>query len=436
MRKKVILTSFDGTEHTNVEICRPEKYDDLFHLKNQQLIARGAGYSYCNASVSEIALVVDMLRMNRILNFNLDQATITVESGITVGELNQFVISKGYIIPVLPGYPAITVGGSIAFNVHGKSSFLTGTFGDIIENITLFHPEKGELSLSPKSNKDIFELTIGGMGLTGIILTATIRLKRIPGGRIHLKKISVNNVHDAVQAMIDNKDQYEFVYSWNNLNRYGNRFGQGFVYLETFAKGTVKSGHYKNRLHNVHQIPGVQNKTLTKLMCYFYYIIQNLKSDESFLDLHKACFPIYGKEIYYYLFGKEGFREYQALFPFETYHQAFIELEELLKSKKYPVTLGSLKLFSGNRHLLNFNGPGVCLAMDVSANADSEDLFEMIDAICIKYNAIANISKDSRLSASTIQQMYPDYHEFKKRILAFDSGNHIHSDLKKRLDFL
>ena len=109
--------------------------------------------SYCSASALQGGLTVDMRSFNRILDFDKERGLVRVEAGICIGELNNFLIPSGWQLPVLPGYPMITVGGCVAFNVHGKSQYKIGLFMDWIEQLTVYHPLKGELVCSASLNE-------------------------------------------------------------------------------------------------------------------------------------------------------------------------------------------------------------------------------------------------------------------------------------------
>ena len=122
--------SFDGAEKILSKIERPDKYNNLFKLidNSKKLIPRGAGLSYCSASFGENTLSIDSGLFNRILEFDPDKGTITVESGLELGTLLSFLNDKGWYFKVIPGYPRITIGGCVAFNVHGKSQSNVGLF--------------------------------------------------------------------------------------------------------------------------------------------------------------------------------------------------------------------------------------------------------------------------------------------------------------------
>ena len=130
------ITSFDGTESVVARLARPERYRDLEALVARgPAIARGAGLSYCAASVGQSALGIDMTRFDRLLAFDELAGLVTVEAGLRVGALTEFLAGRGHFLPVLPGYPAITVGGCLAFDVHGKSQHHSGNFSESVASL-------------------------------------------------------------------------------------------------------------------------------------------------------------------------------------------------------------------------------------------------------------------------------------------------------------
>lgn len=426
--------SFDKTEHTRCDTIRPEKYSDIFKNVITPVIARGAGLSYCNAGATAAGTVIDMRRMNKILAFDSINKTITVESGICIGDLNNFLISNHFIFPVLPGYPLITVGGCIAFNIHGKSQFKVGTFKDWIKEIVLYHPDHGEMICSPDQNKNIFDLTIGGFGLTGIIISATLQFKDLPGGLLISEKVFIKNLTEAVEYMQHAEHEFEYVYSWNNLNKENDSFGQGIVYLEKYGPGNSKTYSYKDKTQLSYKLPALHSDLTITAMCTVFYLLEKFKPKCTRQSLHSGSFPIYNKEIYYHLFGKKGFREYQVLLPWDMYEAAFEEIRKLISKMKMAVALGSLKLFNGTAHQLSFTGSGVCLTIDVKESEKSILFFNALDEIAISYGAIINLSKDSRADHALISKLFKKFPDFKDQLIAFDPENKIRSELKTRLN--
>lgn len=436
--KNTILYSFDGTDGIDSSVVRPDKYSSLLKdISNGPFIARGSGLSYALATASNNAVSVSTELFNRIIAFDATARTITAEPGLTIGELLDFSVKHQLYFPVLPGYPKITIGGCAGFNVHGKTQFSIGNFCDFVLSFKLLHPTLGELDCSRTQNEELFHLTLGGFGLTGYIAELTLQLIPLPGKAIKSTKIPVQNVVQAVNVMRQNKNDNTILYSWNNFNARGDSFGKGFVFSETFVDedvaisnkpyGTISSGSRRGK-------NPLANQLSYRAVPVAYNIIESLKGQSKTLDIRTASFPIDGKEVYFKFFGNKGFREYQAIIPFEQFDTFSKKLELVVKKFGIPVTLGSLKLFSGKTTYLNFCADGVCITLDVPNYSKSPILFNEIDLLVIEHQGIANLSKDSRLNASTIKKMYPEYDLFKERINQFDKDQMIRSTLRDRID--
>ena len=177
------LVSFDGGVSTRVAVQRPDRYRHLEAAwgDGRPRIARGGGYSYAAASFDADSVTSDMRRFDRILAFDSASRRVKVEAGLTLGRLLAFTTGRGLWITQIPGYPDITVGGAIAANVQGKGAFRAGTFRHAVVDVTLFHSDRGWTTLSRNENPSVFELTLGGFGLTGTIVSATLQLEPLPG---------------------------------------------------------------------------------------------------------------------------------------------------------------------------------------------------------------------------------------------------------------
>ncbi len=435
----VRIPSFDGTEIVLANLRRPDRYSRLFQDISEapRCIPRGGGLSYCAASTGQGIVSISSQCFNRILAFDKEKGSVTVECGVTVGQLFEWVVKHAWIPPVLPGHPSITVGGSIGFNVHGKSQFHSGNFGDWIEMLWVYHPDHGEQECSKQSNAELFYLTIGGFGLTGFITKVQLRLKKITGNSIVFRRYKTKNLIDAVNIMEEKVLGVDYLYSWNDLNLRGSSFGKGIVYTETFAQDNIPSSapfHHlsaQNRplfnfsLFNAYTLP---------VVLAGYQIKERISQAEVCLDLNTAAFPINGKEIYFKLFGKRGFREYQMLLPRNKWEDAIPIIENTIKKYQVPTALCSLKLFQGTTEYLNFCGSGVCLVIDVPAIPNALLLYQELDELVIKCGGIVNLSKDSRLSAQTIRHMFPEYQKFVTKIQMRDPNKRFDSELRRRIE--
>lgn len=252
---------------------------------------------------------------NRMLAFDEASGLLTVEPGVCVGDLLRFAVSRGWYPPVLPGHPRITVGGCAAFNVHGKSQEHSGNFIDCVREIRLFHPRHGEVTCSRETGRELFELTLGGFGLTGFITRLDLRLERLAGRSVLRRRIPVRHLFEAVEVMRANAGAADVRYSWNDLNRRGDGFGRGVVYVESFETRAVEGTATFRPLSPGWRGAPLWNGPTTRLFTGTWGRLEALRPREERLDLETAAFPINGRELYYAFFGRRGFREYQVILP-------------------------------------------------------------------------------------------------------------------------
>jgi decaprenylphospho-beta-D-ribofuranose 2-oxidase len=435
------LVSFDGTEACRGALVRPDRYRDLRAVLAGPgpFAARGAGLSYCQASAGDGVTTISTRSFDRFLAFDADRMRVSVEPGVTVGELVRFAVGRGAWFPVLPGHPAITVGGCVAFNVHGKSQHDVGCFSDHVVSLTLLHPDHGELVCGPNDNAGIFELTLGGIGMTGYIVSITLQLQPLPGRGIRRTAHPVASLAAAVELMqslaASGGEGPGTLYSWNDLNQRGASFGRGIVHAESFEPVAPSSrGRYRRLVPGHRWGPQIARRRAATRVLSVGYTARERLTGGRVRSVEDAAFPINGHEAYYRLFGRRGFREYQVLIPTDAWPAASREVQRLVAAADLPVTLGSLKLFRGAAKLLWFRGDGVCLAMDVAAGDASERLFAELDRVALDLGGLVNLSKDSRLAASTVRALYPGFGEFCRRLSDHDPKRRFDSMLRRRID--
>lgn len=443
-----IFQSFDGQETATGTLLRPDRYRHLFAELDagNPIIPRGAGLTYCGASAGSGVRSVSNERFNRILDFDAAVGEVVVETGIQLGELYRFTAPRGRQLAILPGHPSITVGGCIGCNVHGKNHVRDGTFINVVKSLKLYHPDHGEIECSRTVNRDVFDLTVGGFGLTGFVTSARLALAPITAARIRIRKTPVAGPVEAAAAM-ESLAESDLCYSWHNFNRRGTSFGKGFVYSGNAEPDSGSSGEsddassaatmrYRDLTSDWRgrwRLGALSAPAIRAAMAV-YGFLEGLGKSDRILDAATAAFPINGKEIYFRLFGRRGFREYQVLFPRAAWSEAVEVVSDLLRRHRLPIGLASLKLFRGSTSYLRFDGDGVCLAMDTPASAESEKFFADLDAAALRLGGIANISKDSRLGAEVVRRMYPDYERFKTELNRFDPRRRFDSALRRRLD--
>ena len=432
------ITGFDGNEHAEVEIVRPDRHRHLLASLRSggPVIARGAGLNYCLASGGSGMRSVDATLFNRILAFDAEHGRIVVEAGIRLGDLYRFTVPRGWLLSIMPGHPSITVGGCIGSDIHGKNHCREGTFGNVVRALTLLHQDHGEVRCSRDQNPQAFELTLGGFGLTGFVLSAELQLKRLAGHGMRVERSAVASLVAAVEAMEQHRDA-DALYSWHNLNRRGIGFGRGFVYAGRQCEARVDPRITWKELRAETRGKGHPRslaRFCTKMGTSAYEASQRISRKIATHSLLGATFPIRGKEIYFHLYGRRGFREYQFLVPRASWPATVAAVERILTTRGATIGLASLKLFAGRGSQLRFDGSGVCLALDVVPDAAGLATLTDLDAMLVEMRGIPNLAKDSRISAATTRRLFSEYEDFRGRLAAWDPKRRMGSALRTRLE--
>lgn len=418
---------------------QPDRYRDLVGLNpDKELCVHGAGLSLSGAGFSATADVLGMARFNRVLDLDSNARVVHVEAGITLGRLFTALAKHDLILAVQPGHPDITVGGSIAGNVHGKNPFREGTFAGLVKELTLFHPAHGRCVLSREQNQALFDLTCGGFGLTGIILSAKLALEPFPTSGIDVTHLPADGPVEAVRILRENNHSYDQLYAWLNFSRHDHGMGRGFV-----VAGRSSPPIDANRSAVAANYPSLHTEDAWPLSCFnrfslplinAAYACVNMLAGSRHLNAFDALFPFANRIQYFHAYGRSGFVEHQVLVP-EAIFPSYIELlMEILKRHNLACGLASMKLFAGERRLLRFCGDGVSLAIHLPGGPKACACLQEVDELDIEYGAIANIIKDARLSGETIRKQYGgEYEVFRHRLHEFDPKRRFVSALSERL---
>ncbi|MBM3535525.1 MAG: FAD-binding oxidoreductase [Alphaproteobacteria bacterium] len=217
------VASFDRGVEAAVTMRRPDRYlafraDDF----PPTAIARGAGLSYAAASFADGGTSLSMTEFSRIIQWDEERALIRVEAGIRLFDLFRFLAERRHFLPIQPGHGLITVGGCIAANVHGKWGGGDTTFASQVQSLRLFHPSHGIVELSDTELPDVFNLTCGGYGLTGVILDATLRVKPLNSSVCKVQFIEIDDLDGSAAKITEIATCSAFLYTWHDFSRRGN----------------------------------------------------------------------------------------------------------------------------------------------------------------------------------------------------------------------
>jgi decaprenylphospho-beta-D-ribofuranose 2-oxidase len=438
----VRLVSFDGGFAGHVKCVQPDRYRFWDAKHNTVGISRGAGLSYAAASFATSGTSVDHRHFNRILDFDSSSSTLEVEAGATLASIYDFATSRGLFLSVQPGHPCITVGGCIGTDVHGKNQYRDGTMMSQVVSLRLFHPRYGILELSRNQEAKLFQLTCGGYGLTGNIVTARLKLTPLPSMLVRLEASRIRSCTELPAALSNVALESDLVYSWHDFNARGSNFGGGLLISGKFLTGnaaleqtcqpSLSACNLTAQDRGAYRLP-LLNRVTVPLLNQAYKRIAT-KSAGKCVPLHKFLFPVLGKEMYFRFFGTPGFHEYQVLLPSPSFPMFVDEVKRRLSRRPLAITLASGKLFSGRRDLLRFTGDGVCFALNFARSAAGMQFASFLDGLTCELSGWPNIAKDSRLPVSVVRSSYAEYDRFRSLLHSFDPQRLYQSELSQRLE--
>jgi decaprenylphospho-beta-D-ribofuranose 2-oxidase len=433
------LVSFDGGVTVQTRLMRPDRYRHLEALPPEEpRIVRGGGYSYAAAGFGGGAIVQDARAFDRILAFDGEAGTIECEAGATLEKLHSFLTPRGFYVPAQPGYPRITVGGCVAADVHGKNQAHDGNFGRSVLALRLFHPRHGFLDLRP--GDDAFELTLGGLGLTGQIVSVRLRLSALPSVNVDLKRQRIASVAETLPLLEAGGQGAPFLYTWQDFTARGAAFGRGFLYSGAFAaRGETvpfRESPYSAIDAASRARPGFAffNRWTTPVFNRAYDAAQSWTAAERRLPLFDFLFPVARRVAYFRLFGRRGFHESQFLLPRAAFLPFARELQGFLGRRRTPITLASAKLFEGAPRFLRFDGTGIVLALDFPRGPESDRLLAFLDDAVPAHGGRPSVMKDSRIGVATVRACYPEYEAFQEALRRFDPARVYRSDVSLRLE--
>lgn len=420
------------------KISRPERYRDL--KVKPSIIARGQGRSYGDASLNNQGTVILTERLNRILAFDQQAGILQAEAGITLKEILSVIVPKGWFLPVTPGTQFVSLGGCIASDVHGKNHHHVGSFANFLISFELIITDNTVLNCSSTENTQAFWATIGGMGLTGIIGTATIKLKPLTNTQITIHQRAAQNLEQIFQLFNDPLYDDEYSIAWIDGTASGQMLGRSILMTAHHTRNdeiTDNSSRIKafKQINVPFTCPSwLLNNVTVKAFNHFYYKRQARKPNQ-IVNYKNYFYPLDLITNWNRLYGKNGFIEYQCVIPEENSFIAIKLILEKLTKAKYPSFFGGIKRFgASSRGFLSFPMQGYTLALDIPLkNQALLTLLDELDAIVLQYSGRIYLAKDARLKPENFRAMYPNYQQWLVQKQKLDPHNYFTSSLAKRL---
>lgn len=410
------------------------------------VIARGAGRSYGDAAQSAGGLVLDTRALRSIGELDSERLEIPVGAGTTLGELVRHLGGSGLALPVVPGTRHVTVGGAIAADVHGKNHRRDGSFGRHVAELTLCTPS-GELrAISPAQDPELFWATVGGMGLTGVVVDATLAVKPIASRRLRADIDRTESLQPALDLMAADEG-YRYSIAWLDLLAEGPAFGRSVVMRSNDieaadaktlrARGRDGAGPLpgRSRLSIPAGFPGGLLRPATvRAFNALRWRSAPRRERGRLVSMAEHFFPLDAVGAWNRLYGARGLLQYQFAVPHERV-EVIASVLQRLRAAELPMYLAVIKRFgpeSGG--MLSFPLEGWTLAVDLPAAAPgAERALDEADELVAEAGGRVYLAKDSRLRAEMMAAMYPQLERFLELRAMVDPGGVLRSDMGARL---
>lgn len=384
--------------------------------EHETLIARGNGRCYGDASLS--ANIFSTLKLNKFLSLDEKNQTLRCESGVLLSEILEVIVPKKLFLPVVPGTKFITVGGAIAADIHGKNHHVEGSFTEHLIDFQLLI-ETGEIvRCSPDENSELFRRTCGGMGLTGIILSAKFKLKKIETAFIRQLSQKAKNL-DRAMRLFEQSESATYSVAWIDCLARGKNLGRSVLMTGEHARHEeLPASSQKDSLSvappSLLKVPFyfpafALNRLSVKAFNFLYYYKQLAERAENFVHYENFFFPLDGIRDWNRIYGRRGFVQYQFVLPKETSYEGLQKILRAIEKSGQGSFLAVLKLFgkANPNAAMSFPMEGFTLALDFKVNPKVFALLDRLDEKVEQYGGRIYLAKDARMSAEFFRKSYP-----------------------------
>jgi decaprenylphospho-beta-D-ribofuranose 2-oxidase len=444
--KREALAGWGRMDPQECRHYRPERLAAIRELLNEDaiphVIARGLGRSYGDPAVNGGGGVLNMTRLNRMIAFDAESGLLECEAGVSLAEIIEVFLPRGWFLPVTPGTKFVTLGGAIANDVHGKNHHADGAFGNFVEELALLTQAGETLTCSLSENEDVFRATLGGAGLTGIILSAKIRLIPVETAWISVDYRRAENLDDALAAMADSDSEYKYSVAWVDCLAKGGELGRSVLMRGNHAEaGMLDSRQREKPL----EAPGKRAKpvpvdfpgfvlnplSIKAFNTCFYATHPDRKG--AIIDYNRYFYPLDSIQNWNRMYGKNGFVQYQATLPFES-RKGLVHLLEKLSASRRASFLAVLKCFGEKGSgMLSHPIPGYTLTLDIPNRRGLIPFLRELDGILLDAGGRLYLAKDAAALPETIAAMYPELDRFRDVCRRLDPAGRLSSSMARRL---
>ncbi len=450
MSSTTSLRGWGRTAPSTARVVVPRSADDVAAAVAaagpRGVIARGLGRSYGDPAQNAGGTVLDMTGLAGPPRIDADTGVAVVDGGVSLDTLIRAAFPQGWGVPVLPGTRQVTVGGAIGADVHGKNHHTRGSFGNHVLWMDLVTADGDVRRLTPDGpDAELFRATVGGMGLTGVVVRAAVQLHRTESAYFVVDTDRTADLDELLTLLTDGSDDtYGYSAAWFDTTTTGAKLGRAVLTRGSLAtRDQLPPAQRRDPLKfdapQLFTFPdafpsGLANRRTLRAFSELWYrkapkrqrgSVQNISTFYQVLDLFGDWNRVY---------GSRGFLQYQFVVPFGE-EEALRRIVGDLVRHQCPSFLAVLKRFGAGNGMLSFPVPGWTLALDIPAALGGlGPLLDRLDEIVVAAGGRVYLAKDSRLRPQTLRAMYPELDRWRAVRERVDPDRVLVSDLSRRLD--
>ncbi|WP_436493165.1 FAD-binding protein [Actinokineospora sp. HUAS TT18] len=440
------LTGWGRTAPSVATVAHPTTADQvaaaLATAGPRGAIARGLGRSYGDPAQNAGGLVIDMTGVDEIHSIDPDTGLAVLDAGVNLDQLMRAALPFGLWVPVLPGTRQVTIGGAIGSDIHGKNHHSAGSFGNHVRSIDLLTADGETRTLTPES--DLFWATVGGMGLTGIILRATVALKRVESAYFVVDTDRTSTLDETLELFANGSDaNYDYSMAWFDSISTGPKLGRAVFSRGSLATvdqlpAKLKADPLKFDAPQLLKLPdvfpnGLANKLTFRALGEAWYRKAPKRGREQIQNLTAFYHPLDLFGEWNRAYGSRGFLQYQFIVPFEADAELRAIVRRIAESGHVSFLNVLKRMGEGNAAPLSFPRPGWTITVDFPIVAGLPEFCAELDQRVLDADGRLYLAKESRTDPATFHRMYPRLDEWRKVRHAADPEGLFISDQSRRL---
>ena len=437
MNFKENLSGWGNNINVTSNIYLPKNNIDISNLYKSgtilNSITRGLGRSYGDSSLDNN--VISLKNYEKFFKFDDKLGILECSSNYSLNEILKLIIKKGWFLNVTPGSKFVTIGGAIASDVHGKNHHLDGSFSDYVFSLKVITSEGILYNCSKEENSELFHASCGGMGLTGIIVSAKIKLFKINSKIIDTQIIKTKNLKETINKF-KKLNNNKYLVAWIDALAKNEHMGRSVIFIGNHSNEGDLSFIEKIKFSIPKIFPGfLLNKYAIKFFNKLYYFFHhdNRKFKK---NLDNFFYPLDNINNWNNLYGKNGFIQVQILISESNFEEIICKVLKFFQDKKQFSFLSTLKeLGPGNKNYLSFPSKGYTLTLDLKMNKDLKKIYAEFELLLASYNIKVYLTKDSFMSKKFFENTYKELNKFKEIKNKYDPLDLIKSFQSKRLGF-